>query len=144
MTKNILFMTAAAAFSISSAIAASTIPAEASRCPQGYVYRPSKNICQHRTKYVRQSRERRYSSIAKHRAKRDPAASRAIRSPAAIVAAPNPIWYSVGQNSINRPYGHLDVLLQKYDPRRSSWASMKILNVSAGWAEAAHCLRSEY
>lgn len=113
MTKNILFMTAAAAFSIASAIAASTTPAEASRCPQGYVYRPSKDICQHRTKYARQSRERRYSSIAKHRARRDPAASQAIRSPAAIVAAPNPIWYSVGQNSINRPYGHLDVFSTK-------------------------------
>lgn len=135
MINRTAIMTAVAAFSAVSATAISTLPAEAARCPQGYVYRPSREVCQPRKQYVKQVRARHASANMRHRTKRE----RPVRSPEKprnstpiMVASPAPIWYSVGLSTISQPYGHLYASIVK-----------KASDVSVGWAEAAYCLRGD-
>jgi hypothetical protein len=113
-------------------------PADAARCPQGYIYRPSKAICQYKPAYAKQTRVRHYKQVRvsnnrsriRHRLKRErpvkPVRSAPVMRAKATSSPPTPMWYFLEPNPFKSPYGRLVVMLQNYDQNLEVWARMRV------------------
>ena len=100
--------------------------AEAARCPQGYIYRPSKGVCQYKPTYTRQAR-----ASVKHRYKRAKVVkqARVKQKPARVaevVMLTSPMWYTMQPDPFQSPFGRIVLPITNYDPVLASWASLRM------------------
>lgn len=115
------------------------LQAEAARCPQGYLFRPSQNICQLKAQAPRHVRakkatrsearrariEARKARIAAARAKRAPVVARET-APDVAAMARTPIWFDMQPSPFAAPFGRIVLPITNYDPVLASWASLRM------------------